>query len=153
MNKFQYLFLILLIHLSCEPDDICSETNPSTPQLIIRLYDTNLTSQLKNVDTLRISSKEGNSVLQFIDADSIAIPFQIHADKMNLDFTISGGKNDELSIDYQTEDIYLSRACGFRSRFMIDNIKILGSQDWIDGIEMVTKDIQIDTLAHVKIYH
>ena len=153
MNKFHYLFLILLIHLSCETDDICSETNPSTPQLVIRLYDTNQPSQPKSVDTLRITAKESNSVLQFIDADSIAIPFRINSDQMNLDFTISGGKNDELSIDYQTEDVYLSRACGFQSRFVIDNIKILGNPDWMNAIETLTKDIQIDTLAHVKIYH
>ena len=124
MYKFRYLLLILLLHQSCEPDDVCNVENPSTPQLVFRLYDANQPSQLKSVDTLRVKDNENESILQLINTDSIAIPFQINSNKMDFDFMISGGISDELLIDYQTQDMYLSRACGFQSTFIINEIEI-----------------------------
>ena len=50
--------MILLLHQSCEPDDVCNLENPSTPQLVFRLYDANQPSQLKSVDTLRVKDTE-----------------------------------------------------------------------------------------------
>ena len=153
MYRFRYLFLILLLHQSCEPDDVCNVENPSTPQLVFRLYDANQPSQLKSVDTLRVKDTDKESILQLINTDSIAIPFQINANKMNLDFLVSGGISDELLIDYQTQDMYLSRACGFQSTFIINEIEISTNKSWINTIENVTNEILVDTLAHVKIYH
>ena len=153
MCKFRYLLLILLLHSSCEPDDVCSIENPSTTKLVFRLYDANHPNQLKSIDTLRVKDTENESVLQLINTDSIAIPFPINANKMNLDFTISGGMSDELLIDYQTQDMYLSRACGFQSTFIINEIEIGSNQSWINTIEILTNEVLVDTLAHVKIYH
>ena len=153
MYRFRYLFLILLLHQSCEPDDVCNVENPSTPQLVFRLYDANQPSQLKSVDTLRVKDTENESILQLIDTDSVAIPFQINSNKMDFDFMISEGVSDELLIDYQTQDMYLSRACGFQSTFIINKIEIRSNQSWINTIEIVTNEILVDTLAHVKIYH
>lgn len=153
MYRFRYLFLILLLHQSCEPDDVCNVENPSTPQLVFRLYDANQPSQLKSVDTLRVKDTDKESILQLINTDSIALPFQINANKMNLDFLVTGGISDELLIDYQTQDMYLSRACGFQSTFIINEIEISTNKSWINTIEIVTNEILVDTLAHVKIYH
>ena len=153
MYRFRYLFLILLLHQSCEPDDVCNVENPSTPQLVFRLYDANQPSQLKSVDTLRVKDTENESILQFINTDSIAIPFQINSNKMDFDFMISEGISDELLIDYQTQDMYLSRACGFQSTFIINEIEISTNKSCINTIEIVTNEILVDTLAHVKIYH
>ena len=153
MYRFRYLFLILLLHQSCEPDDVCNVENPSTPQLVFRLYDANQPSQLKSVDTLRVKDTDKESILQLINTDSIAIPFQINSNKMDFDFMISGGISDELLIDYQTQDMYLSRACGFQSTFIINEIEISTNKSWINTIEIVTNEILVDTLAHVKIYH
>ena len=81
------------------------------------------------------------------------IPFRIDANKSKRDFTISAGINDELLIDYQTQDMYLSRACGFQSTFIINEIEIGSNQSWIKTIGIVTNEVLVDTLAHVKIYH
>ena len=37
MKQFIYLFLIVI--LSCEKDDICPETTQTTPRLVIEFYD------------------------------------------------------------------------------------------------------------------
>ena len=132
---------------------MCNIENPSTPKLVFRFYDANQPSQVRSVDTLRVKDTESESVLQLINTDSIAIPFKINANKMNLDFTISGGISDELLIDYQTQDMYLSRACGFQSTFIINEIEISTNKSWINTIEIVTNEILVDTLAHVKIYN
>jgi hypothetical protein len=91
--------------------------------------------------------------LEFINTDSIALPLQVSAEKINLDFTLSDGDTERFEIDYQTEDVYLSRACGFQSTFIINEIEIINNNSWINSIEVVTNKVVTDTLAHVKIYH
>ena len=115
MRKIWFFYFLLCLNSSCEPDDICSEANPSTPQLVFRLYDSSQPNEFKAVDTLRVMSLGDQAPLEFINTDSIALPLQINASKMNAVFTISNGIADRVEIDYQKKDIYLSRACGFQT--------------------------------------
>ena len=71
MRKIWFFFLFLFLNSSCEPDDVCSEANPSTPQLVFRLYDSSQPNELKAVDTLRIMSLGDQAQLEFINTDSI----------------------------------------------------------------------------------
>ena len=72
---------------------------------------------------------------------------------MNVVFNISNGRTDRFEIDYLTQDVYLSRACGFQSTFQINSIEVEQPASWVSSIEIVTNKVIIDTLAHVKIYH
>ena len=153
MRKIWFFFLVLSLNSSCEPDDVCSEANPSTPQLVFRLYSSSQPNEFKAVDTLRIIDLNKEVSLEFINTDSIAVPVQISANKMNVDFTISNGVTDRIEIDYLTQDVYLSRACGFQSTFQISNIEVDQPASWVNSIEIITTKVTIDTLAHVKIYH
>ena len=145
--------MFLFLNSSCEPDDVCSEANPSTPQLVFRLYDSSQPNELKAVDTLRIMSLGDQAPLEFINTDSIAFPLQVNANKINADLTISNGITDRIEIDYLTKDVYLNRACGFQSTFQIHTIEIDQPANWINSIEIITNEVITDTLAHVKIYH
>lgn len=153
MRKIWFLFLFLFLNSSCEPDDVCSEANPSTPQLVFRLYDSSQPNELKAVDTLRIMSLGNQAPLEFINTDSIVFPLQVNANKINTDLTISNGTTDRIEIDYLSNDVYLNRACGFQSTFQIHTIEVDQPANWINSIEIVTNEVIIDTLAHVKIYH
>ena len=153
MRKIWFLFLFLFLNSSCESDDVCSEANPSTPQLVFRLYDSSQPNELKAVDTLRIMSLGDQAPLEFINTDSIVFPLQVNANKINTDLTISNGTTDRIEIDYRSNDVYLNRACGFQSTFQIHTIEVDQPANWINSIEIVTNEIIIDTLAHVKIYH
>tara|TARA_B100000900_G_scaffold324100_2_gene283710 strand:- start:797 stop:1258 length:462 start_codon:yes stop_codon:yes gene_type:complete len=153
MRKIWFFFLFLFLNSSCEPDDVCSEENPSTPQLVFRLYDSSQPNELKAVDTLRIMSLGDQAPLEFINIDSIVFPLQVNANKINTDLTISNGATDRIEIDYLSNDVYLNRACGFQSTFQIHTIEVDQPANWINSIEIVTNEVIIDTLAHVKIYH
>ena len=153
MRKIWFFFLFLFLNSSCEPDDVWSEANPSTPQLVFRLYDSSQPNELKAVDTLRIMSLGDQAPLEFINTDSIVFPLQVNANKINTDLTISNGTTDRIEIDYLSNDVYLIRACGFQSTFQIHTIEVDQPANWINSIEIVTNEVIIDTLAHVKIYH
>lgn len=153
MRKIWFFFLFLFLNSSCEPDDVCSEANPSTPQLVFRLYDSSQPNELKAVDTLRIMSLGDQAPLEFINTDSIVFPLQVNANKINTDLTISNGATDRIEIDYLSNDVYLNRACGFQSTFQINSIEVEQPNSWVNSIEIVTNEVIIDTLAHVKIYH
>ena len=153
MRKIWFFFLFLFLNSSCEPDDVCSEANPSTPQLVFRLYDSSQPNEFKAIDTLRIISLGDQAPLEFINTDSIAFPLQVNVSKINLNLTISGGVTDGIEIDYLSKDVYLSRACGFQTTFQIHTIEVDQPINWVNSIEIVTNEVIIDTLAHVKIYH
>jgi hypothetical protein len=153
MRKIWFFFLFLFLNSSCEPDDVCIEANPSTAQLVFRLYDSNQPNKFKSLDTLRIMSLGYQAPLEFINTDSIVFPLQVNASKINADLTISNGITDRIEIDYLTKDFYLSRACGFQTTFQMHSIEVDQPANWINSIEIVTNEVIIDTLAHVKIYH
>ena len=153
MRKIWFFFLFLFLNSSCEPDDVCSEANPSTPQLVFRLYDSSQPNELKAVDTLRIMSLDDQAPLEFINTDSIVFPLQVNANKINTDLTISNGITDRIEIDYLTKDVYLNRACGFQTTFQIQAIEVDQPTNWVNSIEIVTNEVITETLAHVKIYH
>ena len=153
MRKIWFFFLFLFLNTSCEPDDVCSEANLSTPQLVFRLYDSSQPNEFKTVDTLRFMGLNGKAALEFVNTDSIAFPLQVNANKINAELTISNGITDRIKIDYLTKDVYLSRACGFQTTFQIHNIEVDQPSSWVNSIEIVTNEVIIDTLAHVKIYH
>jgi hypothetical protein len=117
------------------------------------LYDSSQPNEFKAVDTLRVMSLNGDATLGFINTDSIVFPLQVNANKINADLTISNGITDRIEIDYLTKDVYLNRACGFQSTFQIHTIQVDQPANWINSIEIVTNEVIIDTLAHVKIYH
>ena len=153
MRKIWLFFLLLFINSSCEPDDVCSEVNPSTPHLVFRLYDSSQPNEFKAIDTLRIMSLGDQAPLEFINTDSIVFPLQVNANKINADLTISNGITDRIEIDYLMTDVYLNRACGFKSTFKILSVEFDQPANWINSIEILKNEVIIDTLAHVKIYH
>ena len=153
MRKIWFFFLLLFLNSSCEPDDVCIETSPSTPQLVFRLYNSSQPSEFKAVDTLRIVSLSGEATLEFFNSDSIVLPLQVIESKINADLTISDGITDRIEIDYLTKDVYLNRACGFQTTFQIQTIEVDQPTNWVNSIEIVTNEVITDTLAHVKIYH
>ena len=153
MRKIWLFFLLLFLNSSCEPDDVCNEANPSTPHLVFRLYDSSQPNEFKAIDTLRIMSLGDQAPLEFINTDSIVFPLQVNANKINADLTISNGITDRIEIDYLMTDVYLNRACGFKSTFKILSVEFDQPANWINSIEILTNEVIIDTLAHVKIYH
>ncbi|MEJ2112547.1 MAG: hypothetical protein P8X62_02175 [Flavobacteriaceae bacterium] len=79
MKKAISLFLLFLVLSNCERDDICPEATPTTPHLIIRLYDISNQESNKNAFNMRIQGVGNSEVLEnynMVTTDSIVLPLR-----------------------------------------------------------------------------
>ena len=157
MKKY-YLFLSLIALLisSCEKDDFCIE--PITPNMIIRFYNATNISETKAVNDLTINISNLDSIYTNVSLDSIVIPLDVTSNQIIYNFS-SGSNLDILTIDYEIEEVFVSRSCGFKAIF--NNVTITSdvSNDWIIGLtETLENTITIPTIddesaAHIQIFH
>jgi hypothetical protein len=157
MKKY-YLFLSLIALLisSCEKDDFCIE--PITPNMIIRFYNATNISETKAVNDLTINISNLDSIYTNVSLDSVVIPLDVTSNQIIYNFS-SGSNLDILTIDYEIEEVFVSRSCGFKAIF--NNVTITSdvSNDWIIGLtETLENTITIPTIndesaAHVQIFH
>ena len=109
----------------CEKDDICSESTPTTPKLIIRFYDFDNPDTLKDVENLKVYGidESGNQIeingLGIVTTDSLVLPLPTHLNEVQFEMfkgyenSETPGNKDVVLTGFQTNDIYVSRACGF----------------------------------------
>lgn len=142
----------LISVIGCEPDDICESSIPDTPALIIRLYDANQPDQLKPVNSLTARGQGVETLLVFEQTDSIALPLRTTQNQSDYVLTIEG-LEDMMLTEYSTSDKYISRACGFKTLFSINNIQIEEPKNWIQSIELIDSQVVHDSIAHVKIFY
>ena len=157
MKKY-YLFLSLIALLisSCEKDDFCIE--PITPNMIIRFYNATNISETKAVNDLTINISNLDSIYTNVSLDSVVIPLDVTSNQIIYNFS-SGTNVDILTIDYEIQEVFVSRSCGFKAIF--NNVTITSdvSNDWIIGLtETLENTITIPTIndesaAHVQIFH
>ncbi len=157
MKKY-YLFLSLIALLisSCEKDDFCIE--PITPNMIVRFYNATNISETKAVNDLTINISNLDSIYTNVSLDSVVIPLDVTSNQIIYNFS-SGSNLDILTIDYEIEEVFVSRSCGFKAIF--NNVTVTSdvSNDWIIGLtETLENTITIPTIndesaAHVQIFH
>jgi hypothetical protein len=156
--------MVVLMAGSCEKDDICVEGD--TPLLILRFYNIADTSAVKAVASLRIVGiGNGEPVNTFSDRtsrDSVAIPLRINEDNtqfllINNSASVEGvesGNIDTLRFNYDTGEVFISRACGFVANFTeLSDSLVADSDNWIQDIQVALPTIDSQLQAHVKIYH
>ena len=156
--KKHYLFLSLIALLisSCEKDDFCIE--PITPNMIVRFYNATNISETKAVNDLTINISNLDSIYTNVSIDSVVIPLDVTSNQIIYNFS-SGTNVDILTIDYEIQEVFVSRSCGFKAIF--NNVTITSdvSNDWIIGLtETLENTITIPTIndesaAHVQIFH
>ena len=69
---------------------------------------------------------------------------------------IISGNEDIITIAYATEEIYVSRACGFKTAFKNVTVNVEDDGDkWIQIIQSVNdnQSVEDETAAHFKIFH
>ncbi|MGB5322176.1 DUF6452 family protein [Lutimonas sp.] len=157
--------LFLLMQLSCERDEICLEE--ITPKLIIRFYNENNPNEFKSVPLLKVNIEgiDGDYSNETVTTltDSIAIPLEVANNKTRFILTLQGndieGTEDNLdtiAVIYTQQDIFISRACGYKTVFNEAGASLVTDDDnWIKGLETKNDPLQIidENAAHVKIYH
>ena len=93
------------------------------------------------------------------NGNKIAIPLKTFANISEFDFKFNYGdateNNDVISFTYDKEDIYISRACGYKTIFnLTDNNpnSFPVSGYWIQNIIVNQPNIETENEIHVKIY-
>lgn len=177
MKKIISLLIICLMLFTCEKDDICEVGAAITPQLIVTFYDSTNPSEKKDVDGLLVFGVNDNNEPVLLNSsvvsttDSIAFPLRTETDITKIVFhknysvdnngtpddtsdDIVLGNQDVIDFNYMRNEIYVSRACGFKMNFNdLNPVLQSDSNNWIINTETSNTTIDNETEAHVKIYH
>lgn len=166
MKKIISLLVVsVFLFISCEKDDICSATTSTTPRLVIQFYDINNPSVLKNASNLKVIGEGMSEGIDFNgNGNTVSIPLKTTENTTTYQFilnsTSSTFKNEDvIRFDYSYENVYVSRACGFKTLFDLDPITPYTHTDanipnvlWIKAISVEKKTIDNENETHVKIY-
>ena len=166
--RYTLLFYLFLSLVCCEPDDICSQSTQTTPRLIIDFYDIENLSDKKSVAGLfAIGINEQGDEINIIGEsvetrDRIELPldgnnsesnFKLYKNYNIIDGIIQGNP-DIISINYNTESVYVSRACGYKNNYSINDLNIDNDIDlWIVFSEVIINQVENENVAHVQIFH
>lgn len=159
MNFHYYLtgVLILFFLSSCEPDDICLESNIDTPNLIIKFLDFN-SGDNKPVVNLKIKGVDSENDFFTGTADSISIPLSNYQNTTSFSFTKEFDSNqpneDLIYFNYERNNIYISRSCGYKLEYEIENIIVENDNlNWIEDSIIEKRVVNDEISHHVKVYH
>ena len=162
MKKIVVLLLIAITLSSCEKDDICTEE--TTPRLVLEFYDISNPANLKTVLNLKVKGVGQTLDLgTYNGVSEIQLPLKIDdiGTKYSLILNSAGTSPNEdfLQFNYITQNVYVSRACGYKTIFTLDNpngvVKtdaIIPDSFWIQDINIQTTNITTENETHIKIY-
>ena len=161
MKKRILLFVLFIgIIFACEKDDFCIE-NPVTSKLIIDFYDDTNRETLKNVQRFSIISEDrADSLFVNKTVNTVAIPLN----SLNTETVYTLKKNSAggatihndiatFTIAYDTEEVFVSRSCGFKVVF--SNVTFSSdTNSWITDFTPTTIiNLDDQSTAHVQIFH
>jgi hypothetical protein len=177
MKKIISFLLLFAFGLSsCEKDDICDPNTPTTPRLIISFYDINNSAVKKNVTRLKVIGDGQTEGIVFNESalddekyltsgDSIGIPLKTDADTATFSFILNSGNpnpsltnTDKIKFNYTRQNVYVSRACGFKTIFKLDpevpfeHTDPAGDGLWMQNIERINLNIEYENETHLKVY-
>jgi len=148
--------LVIVVFLtsmpSCEVDDICVD-DVNSPKLIIKFYDAENLLETKEVDTLSVWIEGKEKLYDAVITDSIAIPLNLSSNNTKY-FLSKSDSLDVLDIYHINNEVFVSRSCGFKMNFTLQDETQL-SHLWTNSIETAETPqlIENEQTVHLKIYH
>lgn len=181
MNKIAaLLFLLAVSFSSCEKDDICDANTPTTPRLVIYFYNYLDPTVSKSVTNLKvigdglvngiIFNTSGTSVTKYLaNAPNVKIPLNLAEDVSRFNFILNASdplyaKTDLLEFNYSRQLLYVSRACGYKTLFQLNQDNLLPNPfvlnnnngategNWIRNITVEKYNLENENETHIKIY-
>ena len=175
---FSLFILFTIITISCERDDICPEDVPTTPRLIVEFFDLLNQDNLKNVPNLRVQGIGNDETLSGFGGSStenkVELPLKTNENSTQFSFIknyainnngtpddssddFATGNEDIITINYIAENVYVSRACGYKTIYKAVSIQFDASDldRWIALVEPlnVNQSIEDETTTHFKFFH
>ncbi|AOC93311.1 MULTISPECIES: DUF6452 family protein [Flavobacterium] len=179
MKKLISLLLLFTFGLSsCEKDDICDANTPTTPRLVITFYDIANPTKTKNVSNLKVigdgmeqgivfnESLAVDDPLRYVTSgSSVMIPLKINDNTTTFKFiynslseTPTTINTDVIKFNYTTQNVYVSRACGFKTIFQLTNVAPFvhtdpdGDTFWMTEVDLENPNIELENETHIKVY-
>ena len=164
MKKILLLLLLTLSFSGCEKDDIC--VDDTTPRLIIEFYDDANPANLQHVTNLKVTGVgETDALKVYTGVSSIELPLKNTEDTTKYSLILnststSGSINEDfLQFNYIRQNVYVSRACGYKTIYeltspngVIRTDAATPDQFWIRNISIQTTNIETENEVHIKIY-
>lgn len=157
------LLCLVMAFSGCEKDDIC--VDEITPQLVVEFYDISNPTVLKNVVNLKVTADGMTDALNtFNGVSKIRLPLKTNEDitryRLLLNSNSSTAFNEDiLEFNYTRENVYVSRACGFKTVFELNSTNGILLSDiatpdglWIQDTNLQTNSIVTENEVHLKIY-
>ena len=117
-------------------------------------------SKKDRVENLLIKGIEREDTLDIFSGDSIAIPLRNNSNFSKYEFILNTGgensNNDTIHFEYSRYDLYINRACGFKSNYILNDppAKLFNiDSPWIEQILKLKDTILNENNAHLAIYH
>jgi hypothetical protein len=176
MKKIFFIISCFLVFCSCEKDDICDSSTPTTPRIVIEFYNFQTPTLLKAVTNLKIIADGTTTPITFTQAtdDSrfwfngtkISIPLKIDVNSTKYNFILDANnlvnsKTDVVQFNYSRNTEYVSRACGFRTFFTFDPlgttpVTVNGNAStpgtWIKNVQIIKTIIADEITTHIRIF-
>jgi hypothetical protein len=171
------LLLVIFTSTSCEKDDICDANTPTTPRLVIEFYNYTTPSAVKNVTNLKVIGKGMTDGIIFnpsavgedkylTNGTKISIPLKTDAKTTTYSFILNSSNikptlidTDEVTFNYTTKDVFVSRACGFKTLFTLDPTNPIvhtavptTKPVWMQAISVNKSNIDNENETHIKVY-
>ena len=162
---------------SCEKDDICDANTPTTPRLVIDFYNITTASVRKNVTNLKVigeGMKDGivfdsslTGEAQYLaNGNTISIPLKTDANVTKYRFILNSGNSnptlidtDEVTFNYTRNDVFVSRACGFKTLFTLEPTNPytqtavpVTKGKWMQFINIEKSNIDNENETHIKVF-
>lgn len=164
MKRTFFILLSLLWLLSgCQHNDICTDKKPTTPRMVIKFYNIDRPDRTKAVTdfNFRAVGMENWYFSNNRNDTLVRIPLDAGTDLSKFEFTIHKGNpekenSDQIQFTYSANEIYVSRACGFRNEYVDLDYGLAdeGEANWIKAVEIPhNNEITDEETTHLYIYH
>ena len=146
------LFLLLIITVGCEKDDICIEGSDTTSRITIGFIDYNS----KGPKSISLESIRGiglDSVIEGIDGNDLKLPLIASSNKT--EYILEYNKVlDTVTIHHQTIHKYLNRSCGYISNFIVkSDTEISKNHGWIKEVSIENDSIFNEEKTNILIHY
>lgn len=170
------MILAVITFMACEPDDICAAGTGTTPKLIIDFYDAENPENKKNVFDLVVIGTGNENILSaynFTNTDNVLLPLKTDENTTqytlikdatvndndtpdNPDDDFIDGNYDVITINYSREQVYVSRACGYKTIYKNVTLTIEDDADnWMLSREPINdnQSVEDESETHFNVTH
>ena len=146
-----FLFLLVIIFLGCEKDDICIEGSENTSRITLGFVDYKSKGP-KNISLESIRGIGIDSIIEGISGTNLKLPLKVNSSKTK--YLLEFNQDiDTLVIFHKTIHYYLNRSCGYISNFIVKpDTEISKDFGWIKEISIENDSIFNEEKTNILIH-